>query len=221
MAPIGIAMTTAKPHRKVTVIEPQHPDYPAKLRGSPLVAPSPSLRIIGNGDLLNHRPLGFLCSRRCPGDLILRTYDLIRALRDTGIPIIGGFHSPMEKECLDLLLRGRQSVVVCPARSVDSMRLPSAWTEPLAEDRMLILSPFAARQCRITAELAGVRNRLIAAIADAVLVPCAAPGSETEQLALALLAGGKQLFGLAHDDHRLLLEAGAVDAESAVAAIKH
>jgi hypothetical protein len=56
--------------------------------------------------LLNHRLLGFLCSRRCPGDLILRTYDLIRALRDAGVPVVGGFQSPMEKECLELLLRG-------------------------------------------------------------------------------------------------------------------
>jgi predicted Rossmann fold nucleotide-binding protein DprA/Smf involved in DNA uptake len=216
-------MTTAKPHRKVKVIEPQHPDYPAKLRGSPLSAPSPSLRMIGNVDLLDHRLLGFLCSRRCPGDLIIRTYDLIRALRDAGVPVIGGFHSPMEKECLDLLLRGRQPVVVCPARSIDGMRLPAAWTEPLAEDRLLILSPFAARQRRITAERAGIRNRLIGAIADAVLVPRAAPGSETEQLALTLLASGKRLFALAHEDHQPLLEAGAiaVDAESVVAATRH
>lgn len=214
-------MTTPKPHRKVTVIEPQHPDYPAKLLGSPLIAPSPSLRIIGNTDLLSHRLLGFLCSRRCPGDLIIRTYDLIRALRDAGVPVIGGFHSPMEKECLDLLLRGRQPVVVCPARGIDSMRLPSTWTKPLAESRLLILSPFAAQQRRITAELAGVRNRLIAAIADVVLAPCAAPGSETEQLALTLLAGGKRLLVLAHEDHRPLLDAGAiaVDAESVVAEI--
>jgi hypothetical protein len=57
-----------------------------------------------------------------------------------------------------------------------------------------------------------------AALADTVLVPCAAPGSETGQLALALLAAGKQLFVLAHEDHQLLLEAGAItiDAESAM-----
>lgn len=146
----------------------------------------------------------------CPGDLIIRTYDLIRALRDAGVPVIGGFHSPMEKECLELLLRGRQPVVVCPARGIENLRLPSAWTEPLAEDRLLILSPFAARQRRITAELAGVRNRLIAAIADAVLIAYAAPRSETEQLALELLAAGKTLFMLDHEDHRRLLEAGAV-----------
>jgi predicted AAA+ superfamily ATPase len=46
---------------------------------------------------------------------VLRTFAL--ALREAGIPVIGGFHAPMEKECLDLLLRGTQPVVICPARS--------------------------------------------------------------------------------------------------------
>jgi hypothetical protein len=37
----------------------------------------------------------------------------------------------MEKECLELLLRGMQSVVICPARGIERMRLPSAWRTPL------------------------------------------------------------------------------------------
>jgi hypothetical protein len=34
----------------------------------------------------------------------LKTYDLARDLRDADVPVIGGFHTPMEKECLRLLL---------------------------------------------------------------------------------------------------------------------
>ena len=63
----------------------------------------------GNLEVL-HKPLvGFFCSVRCPGDIILKTYDLARALRKTDVTIVGGFQSPMEKECLDLLLRGSVS----------------------------------------------------------------------------------------------------------------
>ena len=54
------------------------------------------------------------CSGQFPGDVILKVYDLSRAMRDAGVPVIGGFLSPMEKECLRLLLRGRRPVVVCP-----------------------------------------------------------------------------------------------------------
>lgn len=44
------------------------------------------------------------CSIKCPGNVILKTYDLAGALCDAGVPVIGGFHAPMEKECLDILL---------------------------------------------------------------------------------------------------------------------
>jgi len=32
--------------------------------------------------------------------MTLRTYDLARALRDAGVPVISGFHSPIEKVAL-------------------------------------------------------------------------------------------------------------------------
>lgn len=44
-------------------------------------------------------------------------YDLAAAPRDAGIPVISGFHTSVEKDCLDFLLKGRQPVVVVPARS--------------------------------------------------------------------------------------------------------
>ncbi|HQX52209.1 MAG TPA: hypothetical protein PLR25_19980 [Planctomycetaceae bacterium] len=33
----------------------------------------------------------------------MKTFDAIRELRDTGVVVAGGFHSPMERECLDFL----------------------------------------------------------------------------------------------------------------------
>ena len=56
--------------------------------------------------------------------------------------LIGGFHSPMEKECLDLLLRGSRPIIICPARSIDRMRIPKPWKAPLADGRLLVMSPF-------------------------------------------------------------------------------
>src|SRR5438876_1122861 len=114
------------------------------------------------------RKLALLCSVRCPGALILRTYDLARALRDAGVTVASGFHSPMEQECLRLLLRGRQPVVVCPARSVERMRLPAEWKPAIEAGRLLVLSPFAPHQRRMTADLAAKRNAFVAALADEV-----------------------------------------------------
>ncbi|MDE0146270.1 MAG: hypothetical protein OXI53_11965 [Nitrospira sp.] len=64
-----------------------------------------------------------------PGHTILKTYDLARALRNTDVTLIGGFQSPMEKDFLDLVLRGTSSVVVCPARGLDAMRIPKSYAK--------------------------------------------------------------------------------------------
>jgi predicted Rossmann fold nucleotide-binding protein DprA/Smf involved in DNA uptake len=68
---------------------------------------------LGNIEILKARTVAIFCSIKCPGDLILKTYDLARIFRDHEITVIGGFHSPMEKECLSLLLRGKQPIILC------------------------------------------------------------------------------------------------------------
>jgi hypothetical protein len=34
----------------------------------------------------------------CPGDLVLKTYDLVRVLRDAEVPVIGGFPTRFSEE---------------------------------------------------------------------------------------------------------------------------
>ena len=50
---------------------------------------------------------------------------------------------PRREDGLDVLLRGGQSVVVGPARSIHGVRIPVAWRPALADGRLLLLSPFA------------------------------------------------------------------------------
>ena len=91
----------------------------------------PKVESKGNLRLLDEPLTALFCSNRCPGDLILKTYDLARAMRDAGVPVIGGFQTPMERECLRLLLRGSQPVVVCPACGIDNMRIHRDWRTAL------------------------------------------------------------------------------------------
>lgn len=174
------------------------------------MAPVPRLWAIGNLRILATRLLGFFCSTRCPGNVILQTYDLALALREASIPVIGGFHTPMEKECLDLLLRGRQPVVVCPARSIERLRLPAAWRKPLAEGRLLVLSPFAAPQRRPTAELAEHRNRLVATLVDTIFVAHAAAGSRTERFCIEIVEQGKRVYTLNLEENARLVQRGVI-----------
>lgn len=198
-----------------TLLKPNHPDYPPIPGQAGAADPHPPLWAIGDTTLLHRRTLGLFASVKCPGDAILRAYDLARELRDAGIPAIGGFHSPMEKECLDLLLRGRQPVVVVPARGIEGMRIPGAWRPAIDEGRLLVLSPFDPAQRRVTATLAERRNAAVDAISAALLVIHAAPGGNTERLALAAVTAGKPVFLAIAASNPLLADAGATAADIA------
>jgi predicted Rossmann fold nucleotide-binding protein DprA/Smf involved in DNA uptake len=176
---------------------------------------------IGNQQILQRPVLAFFVCTRCPGDVILRVYDVARNLRDEKVPVIGGFHTPMEKECLDLLLRGTQPVVICPARSLHGMRVPSAWKTAITAGRLLLLSQFPERHRRITAELAALRNRFVADIASTILVAHAAPGSKTESFCRDLLSAGRRIhtFDLPGNADLIALGAQALAPEAVASAL--
>lgn len=168
---------------------------------------TPTLR--GDSSLLKRPTTAFFCSTQCPGDLILKSYDLAQAWRDTGEAIIGGFHTPMEKEVLAILLKGTQPVVICPARGIGTMRLPAEWKAGIDAGRLLILSPFEDKEKRPTAALAEERNHFVAAVADKLFIAYAHPGSKTETLAREAIAQGKPVFTFDHTATANLREMGA------------
>jgi predicted Rossmann fold nucleotide-binding protein DprA/Smf involved in DNA uptake len=194
----------------VATIESTSPAFPAALQTGTLIPPVAQLWAIGNLDILKMPLLGLFCSTRCPGNVILRTYDLALALREAEAPIISGFHTPMEKECLDVFLRGAQPIVLCPARDIQRLRLPAAWRKPLAEGRLLIVSAIAAAQRRTTAALAEQRNRVVAILAQTICVSHAAPGSRTERLCAELVAQGKRIYTLGLAENAHLVQCGVV-----------
>ena len=191
--------------------------------GRAAVALPPETAHLGNLRLLDEPLTALFCSNRCPGDLILKTYDLARALRDADIPVIGGFQTPMEKECLRLLLRGEQPVVVCPARGIDNMRIPREWRPALDDGRLLVLSPFPATARRPTARLAAQRNDLVASLASRIFIAHAAPGSKTEAFARRLADAGKPLLALDSPANGNLVKMGAstVQMRSVEEALSH
>jgi predicted Rossmann fold nucleotide-binding protein DprA/Smf involved in DNA uptake len=196
--------------RKIAIAAPETIDCPASARlwlGE--MAPT-TLATLGDVGLLGTPAVALFRSVRCPGDVIVQTHDLARSLRDAGVPVIGGFQAPMEKECLEILLRGTQPVVVCLARSLDGMRVPVVWRAPMSSGRLLLVSGVQTGESRVTAELARERNRLVAALAETVLVLHAEPGGEAERLVETVPQWGKPVFTLASADNAALLSLGAV-----------
>ncbi len=172
---------------------------------------APLLHVLGDAAILSGPKVALFCSVRCPGKLILDTYDLARRFRVEGVPVVGGFHSPMEQECLRILLRGTHPVVWCLARGLFK-RVPSSpvdCRDSVAEGRLLIVSPFPATVRRTTAATAMARNRFLADLAAEVVVAHASPGSKVEALALGLLASGRRVHTFDHPANAHLLDAGA------------
>lgn len=169
------------------------------------------LHTIGNATILDLPKLALFCSVKCPGKLILDTYDLCQRFRAEGITVISGFHSPMEQECLRILLRSSHPVIWCLARGM-LRRIPAKPVDcrpAVAEDRLLLVSPFPGKIRRVTAKTAIIRNRLVADMAVAIIVAHAASGSKMEALCRELLTTGKPLYTFDHPANAALLQAGA------------
>jgi len=169
-------------NQALTILDRKNKHYP-KLLIKRLGNETPArLWAIGNSELLELPKTALFCSGRCPGDAILKAMDQAQKWRDQGRCIISGFHSPIEKECLQILLRGRQPIIICPARSIENMRIPIDWRLSLEEGRLLVLSLFPATARRMTASMAEFRNQMVAALADEVYFAHTTPGGRTSRL---------------------------------------
>lgn len=130
---------------------------------------------IGDQAILTRKCLGLICSVKCPGSVIIKMFDAIRELRDAGVVVAGGFHSSMEQQCLEFLMRGEQPVIAVWAKGMSRPRLPIPWAKAIDAGRMLIISPFSEGVRRTTKASAQARNQFIIGHATAVLIPHASP----------------------------------------------
>ena len=170
-----------------------------------------ALRIKGDESVLNRPKVALFCSVKCPGKLILDAYDLTKRFRHAGVTIISGFHSPMEQECLRILLRSQHPVIWCLARGL-YRQIPSKPVDcrtAVAEGRLLMVTPFPDTVRHITTKTATIRNRLVAEMASTVVVAHASPGSKMEDLCRDILAAGKAIYTFDHPSNATLIQAGA------------
>ena len=198
-------------------------NYPAQLKGYLKTEAPETIWTWGNVALLtdpdsalNGDLWALFCSSKCPGQIILKAHELAQQFRASGTPTIGGYHSPVEKECLRVLLRGSQPIILCPARSIENMRLNPVWKEALAEGRLLLLSIFDGKHRRSTAGLASQRNAFVAALADKICIAHASEGSKTLQFAQQVSEWGKPLFTFDVPANRSIFDCGAQRIEDLV-----
>ena len=194
-------------------------NYPKKLKDYLKTETPEIIWGLGNTGLLprqNGDLWALFCSSKCPGEIILKTHDLAQEFKESSVPTISGYHSPVEQECLRVLLRGSQPILLCPARNIENMRLKSAWKDALAEERLLILSIFGSQHRRSTAVLANQRNAFVAALADKICIAHAAEDSKILEFAQMVMAWGKPVFTFDTQANDALFQLGAQRIESSL-----
>jgi len=58
----------------------------------------------GNKNILKKHKTAFLCSRKCPSDVVIKSLDWAVEKKNNGDCIISGFHSRIEKDVFNILL---------------------------------------------------------------------------------------------------------------------
>ena len=163
----------------------------------------------GNAALLVGQPIAFFCSQSCPGDVILKAQDWANARTEGDAPVISGFHTPVERDVLRILLRGNGPIIYSLARAIEGARLPAALRAAERAGHALILSPFTAATRQTTARSAEERNRHIITRAASVLIAHASPGGKTESLAAEAIGMGLPVCTLPSPSNANLIGMGA------------
>jgi len=175
-----------------------------------------SLQLAGSPDLIcvvdSHqlKSVALAASVDSPASVADGALQLVRALAEVGVAFVGGFHSPMERLCLDQLAAARSPAIVCLGRTLSDLRIPNTWLEPLVEGSMILASACGPSQKRATVQSVRMRNDCVLALADTFVIPHASAGGKTEALCRAALKAGKVVWTLTAS--RCLLDLGAMSA---------
>ncbi|KJU84073.1 hypothetical protein MBAV_003749 [Candidatus Magnetobacterium bavaricum] len=141
-------------------------------------------------ELLNLHKVAFLCSRKCPERVVLRSYEWAIEQRQKGVCVLSGFHSSIEKDVLYFLLKGNQPIILALARGFTKDIEPQLRRQ-IDKNRLLIITPFEETVKRVTGETAGLRNRLMLELADEIVVAYAGKGGNLDKLVSETMTSGK------------------------------
>ena len=103
----------------------------------------------GNRTILEAHKTAFLCSRKCPSEIVIKSLDWAVEKKNTGQCVISGFHSRIEKDVFNILLKGTQPIILVLARGMKT-RWPLEIKNAVKQDRLLVISPFEQSITRTT-----------------------------------------------------------------------
>lgn len=136
----------------------------------------------GNFSLLDSKRIGYFASSKIATISVLPTLDWATemAKRDE-IAIVSGFHSKMEREVLEILLKGRCGIICVLARPIYKV-IPAKFRDAYAEDRVLFISHNTSKSTMTSRHLCQKRNEYIASISDELVFTSLTPESSLYHL---------------------------------------
>jgi predicted Rossmann fold nucleotide-binding protein DprA/Smf involved in DNA uptake len=167
---------------EILTLTPAQTCWPRNLAERLAATVPPQLWMIGNCEILGAPNIGLFCSVECPGDPLRAAGNAVRAVRDQGAVAVSGFHSPVEKACLRILLDDNVPAIIALARSLQNIRVPKTWRRPLQDGRLLLISAFEQLPRNPTRKSSRQRNELVAALSDEILIIHAEPGGNIDRL---------------------------------------
>lgn len=157
-------------------------------------------KYIGNISLLSLPNTGFLCSRKISATCVLRSYDWALAQEKAGHCVIGGFHSKIEKDVLNFLIKGDQPLIIVLARGFYKHWQPEIKAR-LDKGNLLIISPFNEAVTTVTPRTCLIRNKRIIELADRIVIGYVSPDGQISKL-LKSISKPIELLDLSHKPNK-------------------
>lgn len=135
------------------------------------------METLGNTSLLDRKKIGYFASSKIATLSVLPTLDwATEVAQHEDVAIVSGFHSKMEREVLDFLLRGKCGIVCVLARSIYK-KIPEKFREAYNSGRVLFIAPFKTSATRTSRHLCQQRNEYVATISDELVFSSLTPRS--------------------------------------------
>lgn len=177
----------------VQVITQAESSYPAALSRY-LPAPARPLFLFaqGNPALLSRASVAIVGAQSATPERVTVAHEVAALLAEAGLPVITGLGKGVGRAVADgaLSVANGQVVAVLPVGIYRALGLSQALTDAVGQGRALLLSPFHPT-VRFTLTRALARDRLMAALADALLIIEATEAGAEREMAEQMLGYNK------------------------------
>lgn len=137
---------------------------------------------LGNMGLLTLRKVGFLASRKVNPTSVIPTINWANKIsHDPNVAIISGFQSTLEREVLDIALKGTCGIIYVLNRSL-YRQIPLNLRPAFNSNRILFISLTSEKTTRPSSVNANIRNHHITNIADSLIFASVDEASSLHQL---------------------------------------